>query len=94
MTRADHAQHLGVLARQMRDRNRAGCRRAHSGQVVAADHRQRLAGVRVEQKHGRLVVGQPLVHIAGPVAAGFETEHQPRPVKARLEAIERIGMAQ
>jgi hypothetical protein len=82
---ADHAEHLRVLARQMLDRHRRGRRGAQRGQVDCRRPWPSPAGVGVEQEHRRLVVGQALVHVAGPVAAGFEPSARPARSKPDLK---------
>jgi hypothetical protein len=59
MARADHAEDLGVLPREMPDRHRGGRRGPERGEVIAAHHRLHAARVGVEQEHRRLVVDDP-----------------------------------
>jgi hypothetical protein len=91
VARADHAEDLGVLPREVPDRHRGGRRGAERGQVIAAHHRLHAARVGVEQEHRRLVVDDPPpVEVVRPVAPGLEAENAARAVEAALEAVERI----
>ena len=94
MARADHAHHLGILASQMLNRNRRRRRGAQGCQKVAAHHRAHHAGVRIKQKHRRLVVNQPaLFQIVWPVSPGLEAKVQPGLIEAPLEPVKRVLMA-
>ena len=90
---ADDAQHARILAGQLRDGNGRSGAGPDRCQVIAGDQRLQLSGIGVEQENRRLVPGQAPVGIAGPVAAGFDAQDEPRPVETGLEPVERIAMA-
>ena len=52
-----------------------------------------FAGVSIKEKHGGLVICQPLVHVARPIAPGFQSQSQTGAIKARFEPIESVGVA-
>src|SRR6056297_57211 len=85
--RTDHTQNLRILTRQMRDRDRGGGRRAQRSEVIAAHQRRQLPGIGIEEADRGLVIGQPLLHVARPVAARLEPEGQAGFVKPALEAV-------
>ena len=93
MTRAHHPQNLGILPREVLDRNSRRRRGPERSQQVATNHRLRFPGIRVEKEHRRLVVDQPaLCEVVWPIPSGLEAKREARTIKPPFEPIKSLFM--
>ena len=93
MTSPNHTNNLCIPSRKMGNGNRRCSGSAHSGKVIATNQCLQNSGIWIEQKNCRLMIGQTIVGIMWPVATRLHTKNKPGAVKAGLETIERISMA-